>query len=122
MGFINGLTDEEVAVRLEAARTANDNGVDKVLASEALRMVGDLAEVMFPDYLTGLGDELTDDSDFAGASQVFMTSKLFSKMSSMMKWTLATGSKVGKVMRKNSRARKGLKQLVPIPNNPANFV
>lgn len=104
--FIQSLSPEEVKTRLQAARMANDYGADQVLSSQALNLFGTSLEMMWPDYLSGLGEELDADDDFGSATQMWLTTKLLSKMSSSAKWGLATSAKVGKVVARNLKRRR----------------
>lgn len=104
--FIQSLSPEEVKTRLQAARMANDYGADQVLSSQALNLFGTALEMTWPQYLDGLGEELSADDDFGNATQMWLTTKLLSKMSSSSKWALATSAKVGKVVSKNLKKRR----------------
>lgn len=111
--FLDAMSADEVRARLQAARIANDYGADKVLASQAIRAVGSGLEMMWPQYLRGLSDELLADDLFADATKMYLTSKLFSKMSSNSKWTLAMTSKIGNVVVNNMSRAKVAPPIVP---------
>lgn len=101
--FVNGLSEEEVRARLQAAKALNDSGIDSVVAQEALSMVGGLGELLAPRYLDGLEEELTKDDNFSDAARMYLTGRYLSRMPAGSKWGLVTVSKMGRVVRRNMR-------------------